>query len=156
MSKTIEPTMNCQVSFTLPDGRHMRHTGRYTTPYHAMQAVEAQVPGAVASAGIALAQPVAVWRKPTKVERAAWAAPDAVGRSCDDLGVCQSVTKPCPSHTICARKSSPFYFAPGTINGGSSDLQLDGAGWLLETTWIDWIAGIAILVILGAICGYLS
>jgi hypothetical protein len=26
-------------------------------------------------------------------------------KSCDELGVCQSVTKPCPPHTICARKS---------------------------------------------------
>jgi hypothetical protein len=153
MSKTIAQTMYCQVSFTLPDGRHMKHRGRYATPYAAMQAVEAEIPGAVASAGIGLQKPRMHWRKPTEAEQAAFAPS---GRSCDELGVCQSVTKPCPPHTICARKSSPFYFAPGTISGGSSDLHTDDASWLLDMTWMDWLGAVALIILLGVIYGWLA
>jgi hypothetical protein len=78
-----------------------------------------------------------------------------LARSCDELGVCQSVTKPCPPHTMCARKNSPFYFAPGAIDGGSSsDLGMQpDAGWLLDLRWYDWLGAVAILVIVGAIAG---
>jgi hypothetical protein len=77
----------------------------------------------------------------------------ATARSCDALGVCQSPTKPCPPHTICARKPV-HYFAPGTIQGGSSDLRMDAdAGWVLDMHWHDWVAGLAIVIIVGAIAG---
>lgn len=76
-------------------------------------------------------------------------------RLCDELGVCQSITKTCPPHTICARKSAPFYFAPGAIDAGADEPRQQG-DWLLDTTWVDWAAGVLILAILGAICGWLQ
>lgn len=130
--------MLCQVKMIRPDGSRARHTGHYPNPGVAMDVVQALHPDCTVNASVAAV------------------STQHATRSCDELGVCQSVTKPCPSHTICARKSGPFYFAPGTINAGSSDLQADNAGWLLQTTWVDWAGGVLILMILGAICGYVS
>lgn len=124
--------MLCQVKLIRPDGSRARHTGHYPNPGVAMDVVQALHPDCTVNAAVST-QPAT--------------------RSCDELGVCQSATKACPSNTICARKPAPFYFAPGTINAGSSDLQADNAGWLLETTWVDWAAAVVILMILGVIYG---
>jgi hypothetical protein len=155
------PKMNCQVSFTLPDGRHMRHTGRYPTPYAAMQAVEAQVPGAVANAGIALAKPSIVWRRPAEAAAAPMATATAIaattaapGRSCDELGVCQHPTKTCLAHTICPRVRKAHYFAPGTIDGGGSALQ-PGDSDVAGLRWSDWLGALGMVAVAFALAGWL-
>jgi hypothetical protein len=127
--------MLCQVKMIRPNGTRARHLGHYPNPGIAMDVVQAQHPDCTVNASVGTQRPT---------------------RSCDELGVCQSVTKACPPETICARKNSPFYFAPGTINAGSSDLQTDDAGWVLDTTWTDWAAAVLALMIIGAICGYLQ
>ncbi len=140
--------MYCKVFFQMPDGRKMEHEGRYATPYAAMKAVEAEVPGAVAKAGIALKKPGIVWRKGE--------------RSCDALGVCQRQppAKACPSYSICERKSTaatPHYFAPGVIDGAPSAEQMAGDDTqAIQTTWMDWAGGLAIMVILFCIFGYVK
>jgi hypothetical protein len=147
--------LNCRVSFTTPDGRHMQHTGSYATPYAAMQFVEAEVPGAVASAGINLTQPGIVWRNGKSDYTQQHEARQLSG---DALGVCQSPTKACPPHTICARKPTAHYFAPGVIDGASPSAKLldQDNGFVFETTWKDWAAGLLIVVILFAALGYVK
>lgn len=123
--------MLCQVKLIRPDGSRARHVGHYPNPGVAMDVVQALHPDCTVNASVST-QPAA--------------------RSCDELGVCQSTTKPCPPNTVCARKPAPFYFAPGAIDDGDADKR----DWLLETHWTDWVAGVAILVILGIIYGYVS
>jgi hypothetical protein len=64
-----------------------------------------------------------------------------------------------PNHAdggAAARKKQPLhYFAPGTIQG-SSDMQAPDAGWVWDVTLEDCLGAIAALIIIGAICGYLS
>jgi hypothetical protein len=86
----------------------------------------------------------------------AFCLPQPSKRGCDDLGVCQSPTKACPPHTICARKPTPHYFAPGVINAASTDLQSNDAGWLLDVKLMDWLAAVVILILLGVICGFVA
>lgn len=148
--------MLCQVKLIRPDGSRARHVGHYPNPGMAMDVVQALHPDCTVHAAT---QTTARSNPPTQhafVQRTRSGGElvntQASGRSCDELGVCQSTTKPCPSHTICARNSSPFYFAPGAIDNGAADKR----DWLLETHWTDWVAGVAILVILGIIYGYMS
>jgi hypothetical protein len=83
----------------------------------------------------------------------------ATARTCAALGLCQSRTPACGD---CKPQPTPVtrhYFAPGTIDGGpisggSSDLQPGAeAGWVLELRWYDWLAGAAIVLIVGLIAG---
>lgn len=76
------------------------------------------------------------------------------GRSCDELGVCQN-TPICPKHASCSQEKSPFYFAPGVINGGSTDLQPESNNWIIDFTWTDFAVGTVIVAIIMAISGWL-
>ncbi len=141
--------MICQVKMIRPDGSRACHTGHYANPGAAMDVVQALHP----DCAVHVATGPATSTGPT-------ARPSTATRSCDALGVCQHPSKACPTHTMCARTSGAHFFAPGTISsavpGSSSDLHDGDAGWLLDTLLIDWVAGIAILVLLGIICGALA
>jgi hypothetical protein len=128
--------MQCKVTMQRPDGSRARHVGYYPNPGMAMDVVQALHPDCAVN--------VAVATGPTS----------PAARSCEALGVCQSITKACPAYTMCAREHGKFYFAPGAIEGGSIDLRMDAdAGWVLDMRWHDWVAGLAIVIIVGAIAG---
>ncbi len=135
--------MLCQVKLIRPDGSRARHVGHYPNPGMAMDVLQALHPDCSVNAAVAL--------KATATQ----GSTPPVGRSCDELGVCQSITRACPPHTICARKTGSFYFAPGAIDAGKNEPRNHG-GWVLDTLWYDWAAGLIILAILGAICGWLQ
>jgi hypothetical protein len=122
--------MICTVGMQRPDGTRIKTTGYYDNPGAAMDWQQAAHPDWVVNSAVA--------HKPVVI---------ASGRSCDELGVCQSVTKPCPTNTMCARKNSPFYFESSAA---------DDSGYLLDTTWQDWLGGMLIVVVLSAIYGWLA
>lgn len=129
--------MECRVTMQRPDGSRARHVGHYPNPGMAMDVVQALHPDCSVNA--------AVGTSPLKV------------RCCEELGVCQSTVRTCASHEVCARKNSPFFFAPGAIDGGtSSDLQLEDSGWYFDFDWRDLAGAVTIVVVLGAICGWLA
>jgi hypothetical protein len=132
--------MECKVSMLRPNGTRAVHVGQYMNPGAAMDVVQAMHPDCVVNAAVATA-----------------AASPRPRRSCDELGLCQSVVSPCPTGAQCARKNNPFYFAPGTIEACSSDLQLEAdAGWLLDLSWKDVAMGLVIVAIIAAIVGYVG
>ena len=91
---------------------------------------------------------------PLRAARTA-AVATATGRTCDELGVCQSATQSCHSFAQCERKTR-YYFAPGTINGGSSSLAVDDGGGWVDLRWSDLLGAMVVLVILGLICGWIG
>jgi hypothetical protein len=74
-------------------------------------------------------------------------------RNCNDLGVCQSRSPACAD---CKPKQPRHYFAPGVINGGSSDLQLDNNRWVFTMTWREYVAATVAVAIVMGIAGWLK
>lgn len=73
--------------------------------------------------------------------------------TCDALGVCQNrepACAGCMNYVAHAR----YPFAPGVISGSDGDLHGLDAGWPLALHWYDWLAGAAIVVVVGAIAGW--
>jgi hypothetical protein len=134
--------MQCKVTMQRPDGSRARHVGHYPNPGMAMDVVQAMHPDCSVNSAVATDRPT---DSPS----------GGPSRSCDDLGVCQSTVRTCGPNEVCARKNSPFYFAPGVINGGSTDLQLDSNDYIIDFTWTDFAAGMVIMAIIMAISGWL-
>jgi hypothetical protein len=50
--------------------------------------------------------------------------------------------------------NKPHYFAPGTIDAGDNSPQTQRqADWVLVMRWYDWLAGLVIVMVIGAIAG---
>lgn len=137
--------MQCKVTMQRPDGTHARHVGHYPNPGMAMDAVQALHPDCAVNAAVATSP-------------ASPASPTSQGtpRSCDALGVCQSVTKACPPHTMCARKNPAHFFAPGTIGVAAGALPPADAGGCVDLGWRELLGGIGLVILAGVVYGVLA